>query len=231
MGVNSNDFLRSKTEKAAEDKQTIDRASSSLDEIKDRIIQNLRNEIRDHQAHERDYTHLQSLLVDLERRASNLRTSINEGRAEHENTLAGQDQTIKHHKNDIETLKQECVVKMKEGSDLQDHIKEEDRNNSDAQSQIYLTRRDLEHMQASNDGFKRDIEVLQRDLAEQHERKQQFAQQIYQLRNDSSFKDKQIEKERSNLSMLNKEVERLHDRQVNLQASLDDKSVAYERTS
>ena len=64
------------------------------EDIKDRIVQTLRNEIRNHQVKDRDYAQLVAIIKDLEMRAKKLEHNIDEGQREYENKINEQKDTI-----------------------------------------------------------------------------------------------------------------------------------------
>lgn len=60
---------------------------ASPDDTRDRIINSYREEIKNHQARERDYQMLQQVMLDLQRRIRGLEGEISQCQRDHEDKL------------------------------------------------------------------------------------------------------------------------------------------------
>jgi hypothetical protein len=66
------------------------------EDTRDRIINTYRDEIKNHQARERDYKFLAQVINDLQRRIRSLENNIDASHRENEQKLADQDRTIEN---------------------------------------------------------------------------------------------------------------------------------------
>lgn len=110
-----------------------------------------RDEIKAHQARERDFRTLQELMADLQRRIRGAEQDIREAQTAHEDVLTTHAKTISHLQGDIESLKKNVHDRQQEGIKVYDEIQIVKRNVEDRIAEIFNNQRELEGMRQYND--------------------------------------------------------------------------------
>lgn len=77
----------------------------SSDETRDRIINTYREEIKNHQARERDFKILQEVIADLQRKVRGLENEIGSCQRDHEDRIREQNKVINNLGGDLEQVK------------------------------------------------------------------------------------------------------------------------------
>ncbi len=87
----------------------------TADDVRDRIINSYRDEIKSHQARERDYQLLQQVMVDLQRRIRGLETEIATSQRDHEDRIRDQTKVATNLQGDLESIKKNIHDRGDEG--------------------------------------------------------------------------------------------------------------------
>ena len=90
------------------------------EDTRDRIINTYREEIKNHQARDRDFKVLQEVLGDLQRRTRALESEIGNCQRDHEDRIRDQQKTIGHLQNDLEVTKKSIKDRQEEGIQIHD---------------------------------------------------------------------------------------------------------------
>jgi chromosome segregation ATPase len=116
----------------------------SPDDTRDRIINTYREEIKNHQARERDYKILQEVLSDLQRRSRALEGEIAAQQRDHEDRVRDQQKTIQILQGDLDQTKKQIKDRQDEGISIHDQIQQVKRTIEDRNIDISRTSSDLE---------------------------------------------------------------------------------------
>ena len=90
------------------------------EDTRDRIINTYRDEIKNHQARDRDYKILQDVLNDLQRRTRALENEIAGQQREHEERVRDQQKTVSILQGDLEQTKRQIKDRQDEGINIHD---------------------------------------------------------------------------------------------------------------
>jgi chromosome segregation ATPase len=131
---------------------------SSPDEIRDRIITTYREEIKNHQARERDFKILHEVIADLQRKVRGLENEIGSCQRDHEDRLRDQGKVINNLSGDLEQVKRAIQDNQAEGIQVFDQIQAVKRTIDDRNQEIAHTSAELDKVRIYNDGARRDIE-------------------------------------------------------------------------
>lgn len=134
------------------------------DDVRDRIINTYKDEIRMHATRERDFQHLEALIAELQRKTKAVEVGMDHTQKDYEDKLNGQTKAINHHNEEIEALKKNVHDKQTENVHLQDQIGNCKVDVEARCVEIYSTSKDLENTRAHNDQIKREIDLVQRDI-------------------------------------------------------------------
>jgi septal ring factor EnvC (AmiA/AmiB activator) len=93
---------------------------ASPDDTRDRIINTYREEIKNHQARERDYKILQEVLNDLQRRSRALENDIAAQQRDHEDRVRDQQKTVQILQGELENTKKQIKDRQDEGITIHD---------------------------------------------------------------------------------------------------------------
>lgn len=77
----------------------------AAEDTRDRIIQSYRDEIKNHQARERDYQALQQAVSDLQRRTRGVEGEMGQSVRDHEDRIREQNKVVAHLQGELESLK------------------------------------------------------------------------------------------------------------------------------
>jgi peptidoglycan hydrolase CwlO-like protein len=92
----------------------------SSDDTRDRIINTYREEIKNHQARERDFKILQEVIADLQRKVRGLENEIGSCQRDHEDRIREQNKVINNLGGDLEQVKRSIQDNQAEGIQLFD---------------------------------------------------------------------------------------------------------------
>lgn len=204
---------------------------SNAEEIKDRIIVTYKDELKIQPTRERDYRHLADLIADLQRRTKAFELYISDAQRDYEDTLNSQNKAISHEQASIESLKKTISDREHEGSKILDEIASSKREIEERETEIYITNRDVEAVRKANENLRREIEFVQQDIFQSQDLKKRQSQSLYQLKNDLRFQEKEVDEQKTKLSVLEKEYKTLTDRSAHISNQLDQKSVQVSQTS
>jgi chromosome segregation ATPase len=165
----------------------------SSDDTRDRIINTYREEIKNHQARERDFKILQEVIADLQRKVRGLENEIGSCQRDHEDRIREQNKVINNLGGDLEQVKRSIQDNQAEGIQVFDQIQAVKRTIDDRNQEIAHTSADLEKVRLYNDSARRDIEQLHSDIAYQHDIKKKQQNGIYQLKGDQRGREKEVE--------------------------------------
>jgi peptidoglycan hydrolase CwlO-like protein len=87
----------------------------SSDDTRDRIINTYREEIKNHQARERDFKILQEVIADLQRKVRGLENEIGSCQRDHEDRIREQNKVINNLGGDLEQVKRSIQDNQAEG--------------------------------------------------------------------------------------------------------------------
>lgn len=94
----------------------------SSDDTRDRIINTYREEIKNHQARERDFKILQEVIADLQRKVRGLENEIGSCQRDHEDRIREQNKVINNLGGDLEQVKRSIQDNQAEGIQVFDQI-------------------------------------------------------------------------------------------------------------
>ena len=137
---------------------------ASAEETRDRIISTYREEIKAHQAHDRDFRVLQEHIAELQRRIRTLEGDLKDSQTENEDRLSGQAKAITHLNGDIDQLKKGVHERQQEGIRVYDEIQTVKRSVEEKVGEIFHHQRDLEGLRAHNDQLRRETDFVQSDI-------------------------------------------------------------------
>lgn len=87
----------------------------SSEDTRDRIINTYREEIKNHQARERDFKILQEVIADLQRKVRGLENEIGSCQRDHEDRIREQNKVINNLGGDLEQVKRSIQDNQAEG--------------------------------------------------------------------------------------------------------------------
>jgi chromosome segregation ATPase len=155
-------------------------APPNFDDIKDKIVQNLQNEVRMNQVRERDYSHVQSLIADLKARIRAQEHSNEEAQKDFSTRLEAQERTVKYYEGDIDSLKEQAKQKDDEGRGLYENILQVKDDIAAKDGEIYGTGKDLNNEKDSNETLRQIIAGKTQDLHAEQDRKKDQSSRIYE---------------------------------------------------
>ncbi len=94
----------------------------SSDDTRDRIVNTYREEIKNHQARERDFKILQEVIADLQRKVRGLENEIGSCQRDHEDRIREQNKVINNLGGDLEQVKRSIQDNQAEGIQVFDQI-------------------------------------------------------------------------------------------------------------
>lgn len=94
----------------------------SSDDTRDRIIATYREEIKNHQARERDFKILQEVIAELQRKVRGLENEIGVCQRDHEDRIRDQNKVINNLSGDLDQVKRGIQDNQAEGIQVFDQI-------------------------------------------------------------------------------------------------------------
>lgn len=166
---------------------------TSPEDTRDRIINTYREEIKNHQARERDFKILQEVLADLQRRTRVLENEITGQQRDHEERVRDQQKTVSILQSDLDQTKRQIKDRQDEGINIHDQTQQVKRQIDDRNVEIARTSSDLDQTRNHNEVLRRDIDNLHAEIAYNHDVKKKQQNNIFIFKGDQRCKEKEVE--------------------------------------